>query len=125
MELQPSEIADRYTIVKLKVERTRDKIFNREYTALRKEVDELKKKHLLKESWINELYSLNSESWRLHQKVEDLVPKEGYKEIGKIWIKMNRLNVRRSNIKRKITTSIKKGYVDKKHCYYTETPRGS
>ena len=116
MEMQPSEIVDRYTIVKLKVERTKNKIFNKEYAVLKQEVDELKKKHLLKESWINELYRVNSESWRLHSMLVDLGPKKEYEKIGRLLLKINIITVRRANIKIKITTSIKKGYVDKYTC---------
>jgi hypothetical protein len=118
MEMQPSEIADRYTIVKLKVERTKNEIFNKEYVVLKQEIAKLKKQQLLKDSWINELYKVNLGIWNFEAERSKMGGKIDYERVGRLSLKIRRLNVKRTNIKRKITTSINRGYVDKKINYY-------
>jgi hypothetical protein len=118
MEISPSDIADRYTIVRLKIEMTKNNMFRKEYDALEKEIKSLKKRGLLKSAWISELYSINSKIWVLEGQIGDLASKKpNFRKIGTLAMEARKLNSKRTDIKCKISKAIRQGFLDEKMFY--------
>ncbi len=121
MDISPAELADRYTIVALKLERNGDLLFKKELDTLAGEVLELKRQGLMQQRWVDELYRVNSKIWNLESKIKDTNVKKGdLSTIGSLALQVRIWNNRRTDVKRKITKKIGVGFIDRKK-YYVKT----
>ena len=104
MEMSLGEVLDRFTILRLKLERIRDKNLIPEYEAFKKTIDEYKKNGVnLKQKWIDDLYEVNGKIWDLEFDIRRGKEGElGLEEVGRRAIAIRNLNNIRVNIKNKI-----------------------
>ena len=112
MKMPISEIIDRYTITKLKSERTTEDV-NDELLAYKKELD-VYNKNL--DKYIHLMYSVNSKIWETESDIRkgtDL-PLE---EIGRLALKVRDLNCERNSIKADIVDQFSEGFKEIKINY--------
>ena len=112
MEVPPSEIIDRISIVKLKIERIGDNSLKKEILVLESALYSFKKRGIkIDDNWIKELYEINKEEWDLLEEMNK--EKEGnqdYAKIGQLYLKTELVNKRRSQAKNKIVELTKIGF---------------
>ncbi len=105
MEIAPAEIIDRYSILKLKIERINQSSLQDEFNELKKALEEFKQKGIeIKHKWINELYEINKEEWDLLERMNQERGKENinYEKIGRLYLETEGINKKRSDAKNKI-----------------------
>src|SRR3989344_7682916 len=111
MEIQPAEIIDRMSIVKIKIERIKNPILKKEYDALKDALNEFKSKGVeIREEWLDELYEINKEEWDLLDKMNQ--KRKGAKDLAKIgalYLETELVNKRRAEAKNKIIELTGKG----------------
>ena len=103
------EIADRYSIIKLKSERT-DVDCKEEFDTLKNELngDEIY-------AYVNQLYEVNGRIWDLESDIRKGKEGElGLEEVGRRAIMIRDFNKERINIKNTINTIYKTGFIEKK-----------
>lgn len=116
IEVSNGEIADKLTIIELKLERISDpdklKNLKKEYAILDEAVMSFMKKD---DPLYRELYQINSELWEIEDRIRDL---ERNKDFGEEFIQTARSvyfsNDLRSEIKRKINQITGSGLVEEK-----------
>jgi predicted nuclease with TOPRIM domain len=116
IEVSNGEIADKLTIIELKLERISDpdklKNLRKEHTILEEALAGFMKKS---DPLYGELYEVNAGLWDIEDRIRDL---ERKKEFGKEFIDTARsvyfMNDRRSDIKRKINIVTGSGLVEEK-----------
>ena len=116
IEVSNGEIADKLTIIELKLERISDpdklKNLKKEYAILDEAVMSFMKKD---DPLYRELYQINSELWEIEDRIRDL---ERNKDFGEEFIETARSvyfsNDLRSEIKRKINQITGSGLVEEK-----------
>ena len=103
------EIADRYSIIKLKSERT-DVDCKEEFDTLKNELnrDEIY-------TYVDQLYEVNGRIWDLESDIRKGKEGElGLEEVGRRAIMIRDFNKERINIKNTINTIYKTGFIEKK-----------
>ena len=103
------EIADRYSIIKLKSERT-DVDCKEEFDTLKNELngDEIY-------TYVDQLYKVNGRIWDLESDIRKGKEGElGLEEVGRRAIMIRDFNKERINIKNIINTIYKTGFIEKK-----------
>ena len=103
------EIADRYSIIKLKSERT-DVDCKEEFNTLKNELngDEIY-------AYVDQLYEVNGRIWDLESDILKCKEGElGLEEVGRRAIMIRDFNKERINIKNTINTIYKTGFIEKK-----------
>lgn len=113
MRVNPAEIIDRMSIVKLKIEKLKNQELNKEMDALKEALEEYKKEGVeIKNEWFEELYEINELMWDLLDKVLEEKKKENldYEKFGRLYVEIDSLNDKRSKIKNKIIEETKKGF---------------
>ena len=103
------EIADRYSIIKLKSERT-DVDCKEEFDTLKNELngDEIY-------TYVDQLYEVNGRIWDLESDIRKGKEGElGLEEVGRRAIMIRDFNKERINIKNIINTIYKTGFIEKK-----------
>ena len=103
------EIADRYSIIKLKSERT-DVDCKEEFDTLKNELngDEIY-------TYVDQLYKVNGRIWDLESDIRKGKEGElGLEEVGRRAIMIRDFNKERINIKNTINTIYKTGFIEKK-----------
>jgi hypothetical protein len=109
MEMSLGEIADRYSIIKLKSERT-DVDCKEEFNTLKNELngDEIY-------AYVDQLYEVNGRIWDLESDIRKGKEGElGLEEVGRRAIMIRDFNKERINIKNTINTIYKTGFIEKK-----------
>jgi len=109
MEMSLGEIADRYSIIKLKSERT-DVDCKEEFDTLKNELngDEIY-------AYVDQLYEVNGRIWDLESDIRKGKEGElGLEEVGRRAIMIRDFNKERINIKNTINTIYKTGFIEKK-----------
>jgi hypothetical protein len=109
MEMSLGEIADRYSIIKLKSERT-DVDCKEEFDTLKNELngDEIY-------AYVDQLYEVNRRIWDLESDIRKGKEGElGLEEVGRRAIMIRDFNKERINIKNTINTIYKTGFIEKK-----------
>ena len=109
MEMSLGEIADRYSIIKLKSERT-DVDCKEEFDTLKNELnrDEIY-------TYVDQLYEVNGRIWDLESDIRKGKEGElGLEEVGRRAIMIRDFNKERINIKNTINTIYKTGFIEKK-----------
>lgn len=122
MEMPLAEIVDRYTILKLKIERIdgltpeqkiqEQPFLQKEFEIYGKEIENFRKKGVeVKEEWIKGLYEINAKSWDMESDIrhgrEGLL---GLEEVGRRAIKLREFNKERITLKNKIAEESKSGF---------------
>jgi len=113
MKMPMSEILDRYTITKLKSERTSEDV-TEELNAYRKEIDQ--HSHNKVNDYINRLYDVNGRLWDTEGDIrngKDL-PLE---EIGSLALKVRDLNCERNGVKAEVVEKFSEGFKEIKINY--------
>ncbi len=103
------EIADRYSIIKLKSERT-DVDCKEEFDTLKNELNGDKIY-----AYVDQLYEVNGKIWDLESDIRKGKEGElGLEEVGRRAIMIRDFNKERINIKNTINTIYKTGFIEKK-----------
>ena len=110
MEVPISELIDRMTIIKLKIERVGEPHLKRDFEEHKKSLQEYRKRKIkIKNEWFDKLYEINRGIWDLDFGIRDLVhknvkkiSKEEYKKIGRDSLAILNLMKERVAIKNKI-----------------------
>ena len=119
MKMPISEILDRYTITKLKSERTNEDV-SEELRIYKEEIDNPRYDDKSKEiqSFIDKLYEVNGQMWDtesgIRSGVADALPLE---EIGKLALKCRDINRVRNGIKGEIVDTFSEGFKEIKVNY--------
>ncbi|MGV8151752.1 MAG: hypothetical protein ACP5OG_01600 [Candidatus Nanoarchaeia archaeon] len=123
MRVSPAEIIDRYSILKLKIERIKDPYLNKELEELKKAIEEFKREGIkIQEEWIEELYNTNRDEWDLldnMNKERKKIPID-YAVIGKIYLETELVNKKRSQIKNRIIEETEIGFKEIKKNHPSE-----
>tara|TARA_Y100000758_G_scaffold275453_1_gene219818 strand:+ start:74 stop:451 length:378 start_codon:yes stop_codon:yes gene_type:complete len=110
MKMPLSEILDRYTITKLKSERTNEDV-SVELSAYKSEIGnpDYAKQYSKIESFINRLYEINGELWNTEGDIRKgtEMPLE---DIGRLALKVRDLNCQRNGIKAEIVDAFSEGF---------------
>ena len=116
MRVPISEILDRLSIVKLKVERIGEPQLQDEFLALSKALEDYKKEGFnIKENWLEDLYDINRQIWDLESDIRRGKEKElGLEEVGRRAILIRDTNKQRVAIKNKIAEETGSGFKDVK-----------
>ena len=112
-----SEILDRYTITKLKSERTNESVDD-ELKAYKREIDQpnyVEKSQQI-ESFIDRLYEINGELWDTEGDIRKGVDMP-LEEIGRLALKVRDLNCKRNEIKAEIVDTFSEGFKEIKINY--------
>lgn len=110
MEISIAEIADRYSIVKLKSERT-DLDCNAELLALKNELDNIQGIY----EYVEQLYKTNGDIWDLESDIRKGKEGElGFEEVGRRAIKIRNFNGIRIEIKNTINAKYNSGFFETK-----------
>jgi|TARA_B100001079_G_C16153685_1_gene401027 hypothetical protein len=117
MKMPLSEILDRYTITKLKSERTSEDV-SEELRTYKKEIDNpdyVEKSNQIV-SFIDRLYEINGELWNTEGDIRNGVdlPLE---EIGRLALKVRDLNCTRNEIKAEVVDTFSEGFKEIKINY--------
>ena len=125
MKMPISEIIDRYTITKLKTERTDEDVSN-ELNSYREEIDKYK---INVEEYINRMYDINGTLWNYETQMRKLMDSKNatgpivdanelpLEEIGKLALLVRDLNGTRNGLKSEIVEKFSEGFKDIKINY--------
>lgn len=115
MELQPVELMDKMSILKLKIEKTEDASLKKEYEEYKKALMEFQKKgtHLDPE-WLLLLYIANKEQWDIYSELNSEKNKDeiDYEKIGRLYIAVEKSNKKRVAVRNEIVELTGKGFKD-------------
>ena len=117
MQMPLSEILDRYTITKLKSERTNENV-SEELSTYETEIHnpDYDQKSSQIASFIDRLYKINGELWDTEGDIRNGV-KLPLEEIGKLALKVRDLNCKRNEIKAEIVDTFSEGFKEIKINY--------
>ena len=117
MKMPLSEILDRYTITKLKSERTNEDV-SEELSTYKKEIDNPDYVERSNEivSFIDRLYEINGELWNTEGDIRKGVEMP-LEEIGRLALKVRDLNCKRNEIKAEIVDTFAEGFKEIKINY--------
>ena len=117
MRMPLSEIIDRYTITKLKSERTNEDV-SEELGTYKREIEspDYVEKSSQIESFIDRLYEINGELWNTEGDIRKGVEMP-LEEIGKLALKVRDLNCTRNEIKAEIVDTFSEGFKEIKINY--------
>jgi hypothetical protein len=114
-----SDLLDRLSIVKLKVERIGEDSCKKEYEALTNELKEYNFNE--SEDFINRLYEINGKIWDLESDIRKGKENElGLEEVGRRAIAIRGLNKIRVGIKNEVVIKSNSGFVDVKMNHASE-----
>ena len=117
MKMPLSEILDRYTITKLKSERTNESVGD-ELRAYKREIDQpnyVEKSQQI-ESFIDRLYAISGELWDTEGDIRKGIDMP-LEEIGRLALKVRDLNCKRNEIKAEIVDTFSEGFKEIKINY--------
>lgn len=126
MKMPISEIIDRYTITKLKMERTTEDV-SEEMNAYKKEIDEYDKS--LVGEYVDKMYEINGILWDYESEMRKLMDSKNgsgpivdvndlpLTEIGKLALLVRDLNGTRNGVKSEIVEKFSEGFKDIKINY--------
>ena len=112
-----SEILDRYTITKLKSERTNEDVSN-ELRTYKREIDhpDYAEKSSQIESFIDRLFEINAALWDTEGDIRNGVDMP-LEEIGRLALKVRDLNCLRNEIKAEVVDTFSEGFKEIKINY--------
>ncbi len=110
MKMPLSEILDRYTITKLKSERTNEDV-SKELKTYKAEIDKPiyseKSNQII--SFIDRLYGINGQLWDTEKDIRNGVDMP-LKEVGRLALKVRDLNCKRNEIKAEVVDVFAEGF---------------
>ena len=110
MKMPLSEILDRYTITKLKSERTNEDVYE-ELKTYKAEIDKPiyseKSNQII--SFIDRLYGINGQLWDTEKDIRNGVDMP-LKEVGRLALKVRDLNCKRNEIKAEVVDVFAEGF---------------
>lgn len=111
-----AEVLDRFTIVRLKMERIKTENKKDEYEHYKKVLEDYKKRGMIvKQEWIDRLYEANGQIWDLESDIRKGKEGElGMEEVGKRAIKIREINKIRISIKNEVVEATGSGFKDVK-----------
>lgn len=111
-----SEVLDRMSITKLKVERIGESHLSEEFAEYEKAVNWFEKKGMIIEpSWFEDLYEFNSKIWDLESDIRSGKEGElGLEEVGRRAIAIREINKKRISVKNEISEKTGSGFKDVK-----------
>ena len=112
-----SEILDRYTITKLKSERTNEDVFD-ELRTYKREIDNpdyVERSNQIV-SFIDRLYGINGQLWDTEKDIRNGVDMP-LDEVGRLALKVRDLNCKRNEIKAEIVEAFAEGFKEIKINY--------
>ena len=117
MKMPLSEILDRYTITKLKSERT-DEDVSDELRTYKREIDnpDYAERSNQIASFIDRLYGINGQLWDTEKDIRNDVDMP-LKEVGRLALKVRDLNCERNEIKAEIVDAFAEGFKEIKINY--------
>ena len=117
MQMPLSEILDRYTITKLKSERTDENVSD-ELRAYKREIDNPNYAQISNQiiAFIDRLYKINGELWNTEGDIRKGVDMP-LEEIGRLALKVRDLNCERNAIKAEIVDAFSEGFKEIKINY--------
>ena len=117
MKMPLSEILDRYTITKLKSERTNEDV-SEELKTYKAEIDKPiyseKSNQII--SFIDRLYGINGQLWDTEKDIRNGVDMP-LKEVGRLALKVRDLNCKRNEIKGEVVDAFAEGFKEIKINY--------
>ena len=118
MKMPISEIIDRYTITKLKYERTSENV-NDELLAYKKEIDQYSANL---DVYIQRMYEINAKIWNTESDIRKGASGMPLEEVGRLALQVRDLNCDRNAIKAEIVDQFAEGFKEikinyKKHNY--------
>ena len=119
MEMPLPEILDRLSILKLKIERIGEPHLKKELEEYEHALEEFRTRVKIDDSWLDELYSINSQIWDLESDIRRGKEGElGLEEVGRRAIAIRELNKKRIAVKNKVIDCTGIGFRDVKmnHC---------
>ncbi len=116
MEIPLAELLDRFSIMKLKMERIGDPYLKGEFDSLQKGINKYKDRGIdVKEDWLTRLYDTNAKMWDLEHDIRKGKEGElGLEEVGRRALAIRDLNKQRVSIKNEITDATGFGFRDVK-----------
>lgn len=117
MKMPLSEILDRYTITKLKSERTNEDVSD-ELRTYKREIDNpdyVEKSNQII-SFIDRLYGINGQLWDTEKDIRNGVDMP-LKEVGRLALKVRDLNCKRNEIKGEVVDAFAEGFKEIKINY--------
>ena len=117
MKMPLSEILDRYTITKLKSERTNEDVSD-ELRTYKREIDNpdyVERSNQIA-SFIDRLYGINGQLWDTEKDIRNGVDMP-LKEVGRLALKVRDLNCERNEIKAEIVDAFAEGFKEIKINY--------
>ncbi len=117
MKMPLSEILDRYTITKLKSERTNEDVFD-ELRTYKTEIDnpDYIERSSQIVSFIDRLYGINGQLWDTEKNIRNGVDMP-LDEVGRLALKVRDLNCKRNEIKAEIVEAFAEGFKEIKINY--------
>ena len=117
MKMPLSEIIDRYTITKLKSERTNEDVSD-ELRAYKREIDnsDYAEKSNQIVSFIHRLYEINGELWDTEGDIRKGIDMP-LEEVGRLALQVRDLNCKRNEIKAEIVDTFSEGFKEIKINY--------
>ena len=117
MEIPLSEIIDRISILKLKIENSSDSVMKNKFKSELKEFESVLKDFKEKgfeiaDSWGENLYKINKNQWNLESEMKKAMEKNDFGEMGRIYIEIQISNKKRIEIKNEIVNKTKIGFRD-------------
>lgn len=115
MEIQPADLMDKMSILKLKIEKTGDSHLKKEYEEYKKALEEFQKQGVeIDPEWLLELYLANKEQWDIYSELNFEKNEEeiDYERIGRLYIAVEKSNKKRVAIKNEIVNVSGKGFRD-------------
>ena len=111
MNLPLSDIIDRITILRLKIERTQSQDVKNELIECEKAVKEFENKGIkIKQEWFNELSKYNKDFWDQVIALKEAEENNDLEEMGKMYIRQRIANKKRVEVKNKITQETQTGF---------------
>lgn len=119
MEMPLAEVIDRYSILKLKLERLAsynkelESIIKKEFVVYDNALEEFKKSVFVKPEWIEKLYEINGRIWDLESDIRR--GKEGQlglEEVGRRALKIRDINQERIEMRNLITKESGSGFFE-------------
>lgn len=114
MEIPLAELIDRFSIMRLKMERIGDPYLKKEFESLQVSIDKYKERGVeVKEEWLAKLYETNAKMWDLEHDIRKGKEGElGLEEVGRRALAIRDLNKQRVSIKNAITDVTGSGFKD-------------
>ena len=114
MEIPLAELIDRYSIMRLKMERIGDPNLKKEFETLQLSINKYRERGIkVDDGWLNKLYEINGKMWDLEHDIRKGKENElGLEEVGRRALLIRDLNKQRVSVKNEIAEITGSGFKD-------------